>query len=124
VVVDDGVVPHYRICLATVDLNAVIVGRARRLEIVDIIALDQGAGALSDIEAVFDVVDVVAQEAASAGYAAAALIVGANSVDLAVLYNDARTSRLDLDGGKAVRGNLAVLDRDVVGIDVNGALDI
>ena len=97
VVVDHGIVAHDGVGLTAIDLNPVVVRGAGGLEVVDIIALNDRATPRTDIDAVFDIVDIVAQEGADASDATGAFIVLSGAVDLTILDCDTGIAVLDLN---------------------------
>src|SRR5690606_11872529 len=89
-------------------------------QVVDIIAFDMGIIPVH-IDAVDDMVNVVPQERAVTDNALAGL---AQTVELAVLDDSAGYALLDVDDREAGAGDLAVLDRDIVCLNVDSAANI
>ena len=121
-VVDNRVVADDDIGNATIGSDAVIVRTAPvRLQVVNVVVLDKRVGA-GQVYAVLDVMDVVAQECPLPADPAHAF--GAQSVDLAIFNHNTRRAGCDVDHGPAAVGDLAILQRHIVGIDGHHASNI
>ncbi len=120
--IDDRVVADGYIRNAAIDLNAIIMRRAGREQIVNIVVLNRRRA--GDVDAVLDIVDIVANERPLTIDPARTVVAAADTVDLAILDNRSRYALRDLDDAEACRRDLAVDQRDVRGIYIDGPADV
>lgn len=108
-----------------IDLNAVVVPVCARriIQIVNVVVFNNGVAALN-IDAVFSPVNIVGDERALATDTILALGAIAGTVDFAVLNRCAGYSCPDVNNCKIGTRDLAIDQRHIVGVDMDGAINI
>src|SRR4051794_22792940 len=83
----------------------------------DVVARDCRASL--HINAVFDIIDIVAGECALAADAVRSVVIAPDAIDLAVLDDGSRHALLDLHDRKTRRSDFAVFDRHIGSVDID-----